>query len=1095
MGVGARVGVGCRLLRCLLWAGLAVDVPLACPRQVRGEPDIFSFDPPAALGRRERSLLTHTLNLQSHSVHVVEPGASFLGRDRRAWMRRRTPRLFERQRRSWRAQPSRRWRGWPCRGRRIGEASHPGPPDRERPHLDDHAAGTLQGQLPPPYLLTHDLDLCSVCGLTVGKRYHGTHARCRPAHRHPATARIGMPGTSNPAGPGLAAIFSAQLPVLRHVPKAARGVWAQCLARALALVAAHNTLVAWQELFMLPKAILHPAPRGGAHRRDQAARFTQRRCQRWLEGEPEELWEDVPARRQRQPAVTEDAAVANRHTRCRALAAEGELSRACAALTSPPLLEASQDTVAKLRDKHPQAAPARPSLVQMGPPPQHSVPDVSVEQVAAAVRSFRKGSAAGPTGLRGDHLREALQSNAHSDEVATHLTEVVRILLTGTAPAEVMPHLAGATLHALPKDSGDLRPIAVGEVLRRLTAKSESPPNLAPLISIMPLIRSIEPRCCVKCDFSFLASHPGQSGATTGTPGSCTVLTSEVGVQQGDPLGPLLFALALQPALQAAQSGPEGHRPELVFAYLDDVCLAGGSRQVAAALARLAAAARQIGLQLNPRKCELIPCGGPTSAVDARAFPAGVCVNTTGNFMLLGAPIGHAPYTETRTLAERVEKARPLLQAIASLDDPQTGLLLLRHCASYCKIVFALRVTPPQLLGSAAQAFDKAVRECLELLCTGPLPDAAWLQASLSTSAGGLGLRHAQRHAPAAYAASLAAVQSRCLALDRHFQPDWPAVGAAAATAALNETLLPADRVPVPAPPTVRQQSLSQALDRALLAQLGAPAPGHEAYRAHLQLLQQPHAGAWLHAPPSEALGLHVEAGLFRVMVRMRLRLPVATSESACPLCDGVADLYGDHARACPCGGDRTKRHNRLRSLLAARAQAAGLSPELEKPGLLPPRLDDAGFPEDGVRTACARRPADVWVPSWGLHGPAAFDLAVTVGLRPGRHAAVAAAADRPAADYEARKSSHLNTRAVCEAQGLQFIPLVVEANGGWAPSAVRTWKELAAALALRTGEPVSQESDRLYQALAISLQRENARAVLRRIPETPVHELALADP
>ena len=280
-----------------------------------------------------------------------------------------------------------------------------------------------------------------------------------------------MPGTSNPAGPGLAAIFSAQLPVLRHVPKAARGVWAQCLARALALVAAHNTLVAWQELFMLPKAILHPAPRGGAHRRDQAARFTQRRCQRWLEGEPEELWEDVPARRQRQPAVTEDAAVANRHTRCRALAAEGELSRACAALTSPPLLEASQDTVAKLRDKHPQAAPARPSLVQMGPPPQHSVPDVSVEQVAAAVRSFRKGSAAGPTGLRGDHLREALQSNAHSDEVATHLTEVVRILLTGTAPAEVMPHLAGATLHALPKDSGDLRPIAVGEVLRRLTAK------------------------------------------------------------------------------------------------------------------------------------------------------------------------------------------------------------------------------------------------------------------------------------------------------------------------------------------------------------------------------------------------------------------------------------------------------------------------------------------------------------------------------------------------------------------------------------------------------------------------------------------------
>jgi len=266
-------GVLCRLLRCLLWAGLAVDVPLSCPWEVCGEPDVCSFDPPASLGRRERRLLTHTLNLHSHSA-LVEPGAP----DRRAWMRRRTPRLFERQRRTWQAQPSRRWRGWPYRGRRIGEASHPGP-DRERslvrdppaaarvfcpvpgcpcadaanargwathaamrPHLDDHAAGTLQGQLPPPYLLAHDLDLCSVCGLTVGKRYHGTHARCRPAHRHPATAHTRMPGANNPTGPGLAAIFSAQLPVLRHVPKAARGVWAQCLARALALVAAHNTL-------------------------------------------------------------------------------------------------------------------------------------------------------------------------------------------------------------------------------------------------------------------------------------------------------------------------------------------------------------------------------------------------------------------------------------------------------------------------------------------------------------------------------------------------------------------------------------------------------------------------------------------------------------------------------------------------------------------------------------------------------------------------------------------------------------------------------------------------------------------------------------
>ena len=51
------------------------------------------------------------------------------------------------------------------------------------------------------------------------------------------------------------------------------------------------------------------------------------------------------------------------------------------------------------------------------------------------------------------------------------MTEFVRFLTASNAPLEVAPHLAGATLHALPKPAGDLRPIAVGEVWRRLVSK------------------------------------------------------------------------------------------------------------------------------------------------------------------------------------------------------------------------------------------------------------------------------------------------------------------------------------------------------------------------------------------------------------------------------------------------------------------------------------------------------------------------------------------------------------------------------------------------------------------------------------------------
>ena len=97
--------------------------------------------------------------------------------------------------------------------------------------------------------------------------------------------------------------------------------------------------------------------------------------------------------------------------------------------------------------------------------------------------------------------------------------------------------------------------------------------------------------------------------------------------------------------------------------------------------------------------------------------------------------------------------------------------------------------------------------------------------------------------------------------------------------------------------------------------------------------------------------------------------------------------------------------------------------------------------------------------------------------------ARVAAGADRPAADYEARKRSHLDTEAQCAAGGLQFVPLVAEARGGWAPGAQQAWTALAQAISTRTGEALSLETDRLHQALALTLQRENARAVLRRIP------------
>ena len=93
-----------------------------------------------------------------------------------------------------------------------------------------------------------------------------------------------------------------------------------------------------------------------------------------------------------------------------------------------------------------------------------------------------------------------------------------------------------------------------------------------------------------------------------------------------------------------------------------------------------------------------------------------------------------------------------------------------------------------------------------------------------------------------------------------------------------------------------------------------------------------------------------------------------------------------------------------------------------------------------------------------------------------GAHVAVA---------YENRKREHLGTAVQCRDEGLQFVPLVVEGcAGGWSPAATQTWRTLSRLLATRTAQDPAAAVDHLQQALGVVLQRENARAVLRRSPD-----------
>jgi hypothetical protein len=915
-------------------------------------------------------------------------------------------------------------------------------------------------------------------------------------------------------------VQSQRTRTLKHIPQASRGLWAQALTRCLAAVAVYNTVEAWTALEMLPKATLGPPPRGGRQHARAAAAHTTDRLNRWLEGDRVSLWDEVVAI----PSApgSKPCTEASRLRRADALAREGFDRKACAALLSTGVCPENAATARLLRQLHPLAP--EPQCL-----PNESLPMAAVitnDVVSKVLRSFPLDSAPGPSGLRVQHFLESL-TPAHGAAVLEQLTAVVQLLARGDAPKEVAPSLAGAGLLALPKAKGGVRPIAIGEVLRRVTGKSlcaavkdeaqaffhPSQVGVACPGGVDAAVhtarawfrraRSDNCKALVKLDFAnafncvsrkhaldqTVAHFPGLARWTHWCyrhPSRLTfgsyVLSSESGVQQGDPLGPLLFSAAIQPLVERLRElEVEGKKLDLSTFYLDDGFLAGDVQVVAAALALVESEGAVLGLELKMGKCELVLPAGSSSSRIEDLFPSALLTDPdtgknrvlTDGFELLGAAVGGDAFCEEYA-SEKAAKAKVLLEQLPKLEDPQVALRLLRLCGGHCKLVHSMRVTPPQQQLDALRGFDQDVRDSFCAI-TGLLPDdASWDQACRSFHHAGLGLRKTALHAPAAYVASVTSSRDLGHALDSSYtlnsgdaSSDW-----CLALAAVN-ALLPGDKQLSPATASkARQKEISFAIDEAKHKASFSAACMVD--RATLLSECEPGARAFWQATPAKALGLAVDPAEFKCELRARLCMPETTADRWCPLCDAVADVQGHHARMCSAGGDRVLRHNSLRNFIFRFAARAGLHPELEKPGLLvPARPDDVD--------AALRRPADIYLPSWVNGSPIALDFAVTA---PQRQETLADAARNPlaaAVAYSNHKRAYLDTEAACQASGVGFQPMVVETTGAWSPEASKVLWLLAKAEATRSGRETETVLNELLQGAAVCVRRANARAELKR--------------
>ena len=84
--------------------------------------------------------------------------------------------------------------------------------------------------------------------------------------------------------------------------------------------------------------------------------------------------------------------------------------------------------------------------------------------------------------------------------------------------------------------------------------------------------------------------------------------------------------------------------------------------------------------------------------------------------------------------------------------------------------------------------------------------------------------------------------------------------------------------------------------------------------------------------------------------------------------------------------------------------------------------------------------------------------------------------------DYETVKNQFHGTADACKAQGFAFTPMVMESHSGACSLQMRRVIDfIAQRQASMTSKSDELASLRIAQRISISLQRENARAVLRR--------------
>ena len=738
-----------------------------------------------------------------------------------------------------------------------------------------------------------------------------------------------------------------------------------------------------------------------------------------------------------------------------------------------------------LQEKHPNGQPASPDVLLVGDNPvPHQIMFASLTPGLLRSVANHAGGSAGPSGLDSAYWRRMCHTyKGASTQLCEAMAELARLLATRILSPEALVPFVACRLVALDKNPG-VRPIGVGEVLRRIIAKailrivspkiveacgplqkcSGSPAGIEAAVHAMQQMFEDDATEGIllvdaKNAFNNLNREAALHNAAHLCPALATILnnsyqsssrlfvvgggelTSCEGTTQGDPLAMAFYALATVPLINHLQHGFDEVRQVW---YADDSAGAGRLRRLLEWWNDLQAMGAAYGYHTNAAKTLLLVKTENMDEASQLFDGTGIRV-VTGCAKYLGSFIGEpGPVEEcvkTR-VADWVEEIHQL--ATFAETEPHAALASVTH-GLRGRWNYLLRTVP--FSPGNIEALDTAITTKLLPALTGwgeqpsGLVDLLRLPARL----GGIALPSFLQLGLSELLNSREVVKHQVQNILHQNVVDWLPLTAKE----IQEEAMSARKVAYQQRRRHEAARCQEIVERS----------GSELSR-RLEQLTAKGASSWLTAMPISEHGLHLSKRDFRDALALRYGWQLRDMPGRCTC---GQEFTPTHAMCCAKGGFPTIRHNEVRDMVAD--LITEVCPNVAVEPLLAP-ITGERFKAASTNTAPDAR-ADIRARGfWSRAETAFFDIRV---FHPDaasyRHQPIRSVLEQ----QERRKRLEYAERIIHVDRG-SFTPLVFTTVGGAAPECSMFLKRLCTLLAEKGdksyGEVMSYVRCRLSFAL-----------------------------